>query len=194
MTETLQTRVRQALLQDLDRNCSDVESSSGHNSAGPKLRRVLRTAPTVRYLAVFLFRLSQVLGERSGLAGSLVKQLNHILTGADLAWQASIGSGLVLYHPTGVVLGPHVSIGRSASLQQGVTIGGSGGAAGGAESSPTIGDNLVCGPGARVFGRIRLGNGVVVGANAVVVSDVPDGTTVVGIPARPLPPPSEGSQ
>jgi len=66
-------------------------------------RALLRTTPTVRYLAVLLFRLSQIVGARLPPAGAFVKQLNHVITGTDIAFEAQIGGGLLLYHPTGVV-------------------------------------------------------------------------------------------
>jgi serine O-acetyltransferase len=75
------------------------------------MRAAARNVPTVRFAAVALFRLAQGLGRRVSVAGSLVKQLNHVLTGCDIAYQASVGPGLVLYHPTGVVIGPACRIG-----------------------------------------------------------------------------------
>jgi serine O-acetyltransferase len=150
----------------------------------PSLAALLRTLPTVRSAAVLLFRLSQRAGRLHPLLGSLVKQLNHVLTGADLAWQAEVGGGLVLFHPTGVVIGPHAVVGRRCHLQQGVTIGGDGGPDGGAGSSPAIGDDVRIGAGARILGRVDVGSGATVGANAVVVDDVPAGSVARGIPAR----------
>ena len=73
--------------------------------------------------AVALFRLAQGLGRRAAVAGSVVKQLNHVLTGCDIAYQASVRPGLILYHPTGVVIGPRCRIGARARIMQGVTIG-----------------------------------------------------------------------
>ena len=141
---------------------------------------------TVKGLAVLLHRVAHHLGGRTPLLGHMVKQLNHVLTGADIAWQARIGPGLILYHPTGVVIGPHVSIGARLRVQQGVTIGGDGGRSAGIDSSPTIGDDVQIGPGAKVFGRIHVGNAAVVGANSVVLDSVPPGRTAVGVPARIL--------
>lgn len=139
---------------------------------------------TVRHLAVGLFRLSTVLGRRFGPLGFLVKQLNHVLTGADIAWQADIGPGLRLYHPTGVVIGPHVRIGRNCTLQQGVTVGGKGGETAQVGDSPAIGDDVSIGAGAKLFGGVQIGDRARIGANAVVLKSVPPDHTAVGVPAR----------
>lgn len=113
-----------------------------------------------------------------------MKQINQAITGADLAWQARVEPGLVLRHPVGVVIGPHVHVGRRLTVQQGVTIGGAGDEEGGLTTSPRIGNFVRIGAGAKVFGSIRLGDHVTVGANAVVIADVPDRHTAVGVPAR----------
>ncbi len=145
---------------------------------------------TVRAISTILFRISQACGARIPLLAYVVKQVNHILTGADLAWQASVGPGLTLYHPTGVVLGPDVVVGRNCVLQQGVTLGAvreRGRMHDGRMDSPVIGDGVTVGAGARVLGPISLGDASVVGANAVVLVDVPPGHLAVGVPARVTP-------
>ncbi len=164
----------------------DLEAlrSKSRTGAGP-----VATLLTVRSLAVLLFRLSQLAGGSVPLLGSVLKQLNHLLTGADLAWQADIGPGLVLHHPTGVVIGPFVSIGPSCVIQQGVTLGGvtlgaGAGEDGGRWDSPVLGARIQLGPGSRVLGPVRVGDGSVVGANAVVVRDVPAESVARGVPAR----------
>src|ERR1700743_2960775 len=98
---------------------------------------VARNVPTVRFLAVVLFRLAQAVGARFGLAGSLIKQLKHVLTGADIAYEAQIGPRLILYHPTGVVIGGGARVGARARIMQGVTLG-SDEVTGGPGESPTI--------------------------------------------------------
>lgn len=147
------------------------------------LRAVARNAPTVRFLAVALLRLAQAAGRRAPLAGSLVKQANHVLTGADLAYQAEIGPGLVLYHPTGVVIGPGCRVGARATIMQGATLG-SDAVTGGDGGSPMIGDDVFIGPGAAVFGGVSLGDRVRVGANSVVTDSFDDDVVIAGAPAR----------
>jgi serine O-acetyltransferase len=156
------------------------------HAAGAALARALaRNLPTVRFLAVLLLRVAQAAGARLGLLGSLFKQLNHVLTGADLAYQAEIGPGLVLYHPTWVVIGPACRVGARATIMQGVTLG-SDEVVGGPEppGSPVVGDDVFIGPGAAIFGPVELGDGIKVGANAVVTSSFPPGVVVAGAPAR----------
>jgi serine O-acetyltransferase len=145
---------------------------------------------TVRAIATILFRVSQACGAYAPLVAYVVKQLNHVLTGADLAWQATVGPGLRLYHPTGVVLGPDVVAGERCVLQQGVTLGAvreRGVMADGRMDSPLLGDDVTIGAGARVLGPVTLGDGSIVGANAVVLTDVPPGHLAVGVPARVTP-------
>ncbi len=142
---------------------------------------------TVRALATMLFRASQSAGASVPLLAYVLKQLNHVLTGADLAWQAEVGPGLLLYHPTGVVIGPDVVVGRRCALQQGVTLGAArerGLVVDGRVDSPVVGDDVSIGAGARVIGAITLGHGCTIGANAVVLEDVPAGALAVGVPAR----------
>jgi serine O-acetyltransferase len=154
------------------------------------LRQWVPELLTVRAISTILFRLSQVLGAHVPLAAYVVKQVNHILTGADLAWQASVGPGLTLYHPTGVVLGPDVVVGSDCVLQQGVTLGAvrqRGRMADGRMDSPRVGNAVSVGSGGRLLGPISVGDGAVIGANAVVLQDVPAGHLAVGVPARMLP-------
>ncbi len=143
---------------------------------------------TVRHVAVALYYLSHFAGTRVALFGALLKQLNHLVTGADVAWEAQIGSGLRLYHPTGVVIGPDVVMGNDCVIQQGVTLGGFGGDEQPERTeSPLIGDRVRVGAGARILGPIKVGDDAVVGANAVVLCDVPAGFVAVGVPARARP-------
>lgn len=139
---------------------------------------------SVRMVATALYRLAHAVGARVPVLASMIKQLNHLLTGADIAWQASIGPGLALFHPTGVVIGPHVRIGANCAIQQGVTLGGRGGDDAKSEEFPTLGSDVSLGAGARVVGGVHVGDGAQIGANAVVVSDVPAHTVAVGVPAK----------
>lgn len=144
---------------------------------------------TVRSLAVVLVRLAARAGRVHPLLGLALKQANHVLTGADIAWQASIGPGLRLYHPTGVVIGPYVVIGRDCRIQQGVTLGGPGGDDGEAAEgrSPMLGDGVELGAGAKVIGPVTVGDRARIGANAVVTRSVPADHVAVGIPAQSRP-------
>ncbi|NTV99750.1 MAG: serine acetyltransferase [Oscillochloris sp.] len=96
----------------------------------------------------------------------------EILVGAD------IGGGLYIAHPIGTVVSPN-QMGENCSIIAAVTIG-----MRNTWEFPTIGDEVFIGAGARVLGGITIGNGAIIGANAVVINDLPDGVTAVGIPAR----------
>ncbi len=140
------------------------------------VRQWLPELLTVRAISTILFRLSQACGARTPMLGYVVKQLNHIITGADLAWQASVGPGVALYHPTGVVLGPDVVLGKNCAVQQGVTLGAlreRGRMPDGRLDSPVVGDDVILGAGSRILGPITVGDGSVVGANAVVLAECP---------------------
>jgi serine O-acetyltransferase len=102
--------------------------------------------------------------------------------GIMIPFTTEIGPGLFIGHFGCIVVHPDAVIGRNCNLSQGVTIGLS--ARGKREGVPTLGDNVYIAPGAKVFGAIRIGNDVAVGANAVVTRDVPDGAVVAGIPAE----------
>jgi serine O-acetyltransferase len=104
-----------------------------------------------------------------------------VLLGSDIAPGADIGAGVYFPHPVGIVIGPEVKIGRNVSILQGVTMG-RGEAS--VEAALFVGDGAWVMAGAKVFGAIKLGENSRIGANAVVLHDVPPGATAVGVPAR----------
>lgn len=109
-----------------------------------------------------------------------IKRLMEILTTIEISERADIEGGFYLAHLGNIVIGHHSKIGRHASMHQGVTIGGSGHG----EEFPVIGDRVYFGAGAKILGPVKVGNDVVIGANAVVTRDIPDNAIVGGIPAR----------
>lgn len=103
-----------------------------------------------------------------------------IVCAADIPVSSDLGGGMLLPHPTGIVVHPRAKIGPNCLLFQNVTIG----AGGPIDGLPTIGGHVDIGCGARVLGGVKIGDHAKIGANAVVLCDVPAGTTAVGIPAR----------
>ncbi len=112
----------------------------------------------------------------------IISQFARWLTGIEIHPGARIDRGLFIDHGMGVVIGETTIIGKNVTLYQGVTLGGTGKERG--KRHPTIGNNVVIGAGAKVLGNITIGNNVQIGANAVVIKDVPDNSTVVGVPGR----------
>ncbi|MEE8275602.1 MAG: serine O-acetyltransferase [Alphaproteobacteria bacterium] len=123
------------------------------------------------------------------LVGRLLSQFGRWVTGIEIHPAARIGRGLVIDHGMGVVIGETAEIGDDVTLYHDVTLGGISPSVDShnqrdTKRHPTVLDRAIIGSGAQVLGPITVGRDARVGANAVVVKDVPDGATVVGIPAR----------
>jgi serine O-acetyltransferase len=114
----------------------------------------------------------------------LISMFVRTLTGIEIHPAARIGSGLFIDHGTGVVIGETADIGDNVTLYQGVTLGGTGFATG--KRHPTVQDNVTIGSGAKLLGPITVGHGAKIGANSVVITDVPPNSTVVGNPGHPV--------
>jgi serine O-acetyltransferase len=106
------------------------------------------------------------------------------ITGVEIHPAASIGSDFFIDHGSGVVIGETAEIGDRVTLYQGVTLGGTGFARG--KRHPTLEDDVTVGSGAKLLGPVTVGENAKVGANTVVIEDVPDHTTVVGNPGHPV--------
>ncbi|MGV1061997.1 serine O-acetyltransferase EpsC [Clostridium perfringens] len=111
----------------------------------------------------------------------LVSQLGRFFTGIEIHPGAKIGKGLFIDHGMGVVIGETAEIGDNVTIYHGVTLGGTGKDNG--KRHPTVGNNVIIGCGAKILGPISIGDGAKIGANSVVLKDVPKGKTAVGIPA-----------
>jgi len=114
----------------------------------------------------------------------VLANLSRVLTGVEIHPAAEIGDALFIDHGAGVVIGETAEIGDNVTLYQGVTLGGTGFARG--KRHPTVEDDVVVGSGAKLLGPIRVGHGAKVGANSVVIHDVPPNSTVVGNPGHPV--------
>lgn len=109
---------------------------------------------------------------------------SRLLTGIEIHPAAAIGDGLFIDHGMGVVIGETSRIGDDVTLYQGVTLGGTGFSTG--KRHPTLGNGVTVGSGAKLLGPITVGDGAKIGANSVVIHDVPEGSTVVGNPGHPV--------
>lgn len=114
----------------------------------------------------------------------VIAYLSRSVTGVEIHPAAEIGKRFFIDHGSGVVIGETTTIGDCVTLYQGVTLGGTGFQRG--KRHPTLGDNVTVGSGAKLLGPIAVGDGAKIGANTVVVEDVPPGATVVGNPGHPV--------
>jgi serine O-acetyltransferase len=144
---------------------------------------ILATWPGIH--AVLAHRVAHALyGARVPLLPRLISMLSRALTGIEIHPAAQIGEGLFIDHGAGVVIGETAEIGNDVTLYQGVTLGGTGFATG--KRHPTVQDNVTIGSGAKLLGPIVIGHGAKIGANSVVITDVPPNCTVVGNPGHPV--------
>lgn len=112
----------------------------------------------------------------------LISQIARFLTGIEIHPGATLGAGILIDHGMGVVIGETAELGDRITIYHGTTLGGTGKEKG--KRHPTVGDNVVIGAGSKVLGNIKIGLNSKIGANSVVLDDVPEGATVVGIPGR----------
>jgi serine O-acetyltransferase len=146
---------------------------------GSHLHRVLNTARTPGVHAVVVYRFGQWLREMPAPVRLMLEPdyylgnaLVQFLWGIELPREAKIGAGLRIGHFGGVTVSPFAVIGRNCGIAPSVTIGMAG--EGERSGAPVIGDDVYIAAGARIFGRIRVGSNVKIGANAVIYRDVPD--------------------
>jgi serine O-acetyltransferase len=133
--------------------------------------------------ALWFYRLNHWLWNHGmRLLSRWLSQVARLLTGIEIHPAAQIGRRLFIDHGMGVVIGETSVIGDDVTLYQGVTLGGTGKEK--SKRHPTIGNGVVIGAGARVLGNIRVGDNSRVGAGSVVLRDVPDNATIVGVPGH----------
>ncbi|OBJ51632.1 serine O-acetyltransferase [Mycobacterium sp. 1423905.2] len=166
----------------------DIQAARERDPARPGTLEVILAYPGVH--AVWGHRISHWLWGRDARVGArVVAEITRIFTGVDIHPGAEIGGGLFIDHATGVVIGETAEVGEDVTIFHGVTLGGTGADTG--KRHPTVGDRVVIGAGAKVLGPIKIGDGSRVGANSVVVKEVPASAVVVGVPgqvvSRPAP-------
>ena len=165
----------------LGRVRADVEAV---RSSDPASRSFLETALTYPGLhAVWAHRLANRLWRAElRFPARIVAAIARFITDVDIHPAAQIGDRFFIDHAIGVVIGETVEIGDDVTVYQGVTLGGTSLEHG--KRHPTIGDRVVIGAGAKVLGPIRVGSDARIGANSVVLRDVPVGAVVVGVPGQ----------
>jgi serine O-acetyltransferase len=159
----------------------DIKAARERDPARPTVLEVIFAYPGVH--AVWGHRVSHWLWQRGArLAARTFAELTRILTGVEIHPGAILGPGLFIDHATGVVIGETAEVGEDVTLFHGVTLGGSGRETG--KRHPTVGDRVVIGAGAKILGAIKIGDDSRIGANSVVVKEVPASAVVVGVPGQ----------
>jgi serine O-acetyltransferase len=161
---------------------SDLRAKAAWLYGDASPRSIVKTMLTDGTFAMIVYRLMQA-SQRARLSplSMIFNKVNGILGGCIIGRGADFGPGFVLIHSDGVVINSSVRGGSNIKLEHQVTIG--------AEryQSPVLGDDIFVGAGAKIVGPVTIGSRARIGANAVVIADVPDGATAVGVPARNIP-------
>jgi serine O-acetyltransferase len=166
-----------ASLYDLIRSDLRAKAQWSYGTVAPKA--IVKTLLTDGTAAMFWYRLMQWAGKWRLVPLEMVfNKLNAICCNCIIGRGAEFGPGFVLIHSTGVVINGQVQGGSHVYLEHQVTIGAERG------QSPRLGDNVFVGAGAKIVGPVTIGHHCRIGANAVVVHDIPSGSTAVGIPAK----------
>jgi len=170
----------------------DIDSMMARDPAARSRIEVVLAYPG--FQALLFYRLAHAAWQRRWrLLGRVISHIGRFFTGIEIHPGATIGRRLFIDHGIGLVVGETAEIGDDVTLYQGITLGGTAPSVDSAaqvdkKRHPTVADRVIIGSGAQVLGPIRVGEGARVGANAVVVSDVPPGVTVAGIPAKVIQP------
>ena len=163
----------------------DIKAASERDPAakGVSAAEILTAWPGVH--ALLSHRVAHALrGAGVPIAPRVLAYFSRSLTGIEIHPCAQIGDGLFIDHGMGVVIGETAEVGENVTMYQGVTLGGTGFATG--KRHPTVQDNVTIGSGAKLLGPITIGHGAKIGANSVVIHDVPPNSTVVGVPGHPV--------
>ncbi len=164
---------------------SDVAAARDRDPAARGASSVEILAGWAGVQAILAHRVAHVLHQANlPMAPTAIAYLSRSVTGVEIHPGARIGGDFFIDHGSGVVIGETAEVGERVTLYQGVTLGGTGFQRG--KRHPTLADNVTVGSGAKLLGPIRVGEGAKVGANTVVVEDVPAASTVVGNPGHPV--------
>ena len=160
----------------------DLDAAIERDPAVDSRREMALASPGLH--AIWVHRLTHRMWTRPGgrLAARLLSQLARAVTGVEIHPGAQIGRRFFIDHGMGVVIGETAEIGDDVLMYHGVTLGGR--SMEHVKRHPTIGNNVTIGAGARILGPVRIGDRVQIGANTVVVRDIPAGAVATGVPAK----------
>ncbi len=165
-----------------------IKSIKERDPAAKSTLSIILTYPGVK--AVFFHQIANFFHLAGfDLIARIISQSSRFFTGIEIHPGAKIGKNLFIDHGMGVVIGETSEIGNNVTIYHAVTLGGISPSIDSERQRhekrhPTIGDDVVIGSGAQIIGPIKVGNGSRIAANAVVVNNVPDGATMVGVPAK----------
>ena len=174
-----------------------LESIKKRDPAAKSILSIILTYPGVK--AVFFHQISNFFYKAGfDLIARIISQIIRFFTGIEIHPGAKIGKNLFIDHGMGVVIGETSEVGDNVTIYHNVTLGGSSPSIDSERQRhekrhPTIGNDVVIGSGAQIIGPIKVGNNSRVAANAVVVKDVPENSTMVGIPAKAVKLENKGS-
>ena len=174
-----------------------LESIKKRDPAAKSILSIILTYPGVK--AVFFHQISNFFYKAGfDLIARIISQTVRFFTGIEIHPGAKLGKNLFIDHGMGVVIGETSEVGDNVTIYHAVTLGGSSPSIDSEKQRdekrhPTIGNDVVIGSGAQIIGPIKVGNGSRIAANAVVVKDVPENATMVGIPAKAVKLENKGS-
>ena len=159
----------------------DINTIFEHDPAARSVPEILFCYPG--YHAVLFYRLSHWFWKhKMFFVGRFISHVGRFLTGIEIHPGAQIGRRFFIDHGMGVVIGETAEVGDNVTLYHGVTLGGTTWKK--IKRHPTLGNNVVVGTGAKILGPLKIGDNTKIGANAVVVNDIPPNSIVVGIPGK----------
>ena len=165
----------------LDTITEDIKAALSKDPAAKNAIEVVFCYPGVH--AVWFYRISRFFyAKKMYVIARIISHIARFLTGIEIHPGAKIGRRVFIDHGMGVVIGETAEVGDDTLIYKGVVLGGTSLAKG--KRHPTIGKNVVIGSNACVLGPIRIGDGAKIGSGSVVIKDVPEGATVVGIPGK----------
>lgn len=170
-----------ALIRGIKRVIDDINNIKDKDPAAKSVLEIILLYPG--FHALLSYRIANKLKKwKIPFVPRLISQIARFFTGIEIHPGATIGEKFFIDHGMGVVIGETTIIGDNVLVYQGVTLGGTGKDQG--KRHPTIGDRVTIGAGAKVLGNITIGSDSNIGAGSVVIDDVPEHSTVVGIPGR----------